>query len=66
MRQLYPNSMIIDSGNECLCRADDYKGGLLIVRVIDEETHVIEEILSRIHKDITISFIASTKDLFRY
>jgi len=66
VRALYPTKMEIDSANECTCRADHYDGGLLVVRVVDNEPHVVEEILSRIRCSYSVSFMASTNELFRY
>ena len=66
LKDTYPKKMTIDSANECTCKADNYEDGLLIVRLIDEDEYVIKEILEKVPKDVTISFLASTDNLFKH
>ena len=66
LREIYSKKMNLDSANECTCKADDYEDGLLVVRVSDEDDYVIKEILDKVPRDVTISFLASTDKLFRY
>ena len=66
LRETYQKKMNLDSANECTCKADDYEDGLLVVRVSDEDDYVIKEILDKVPRDVTISFLASTDKLFRY
>ena len=66
MRELYPKKMNIDASSECLCKMDLYTGGLVTIHVIDADSHVIPEILKKVHEETALAFIASTEELFRY
>ena len=66
LRSIYQRKMNLDSSDECTCKADNYEEGLLVVRVSDEDEYVIQEILDKVPKDVTISFLASTDKLFKY
>ena len=66
LRNSYHKVMNLDSSNECTCKADNFEEGLLVVRVTDDDSYVIAEIMEKLPKGITVSFIASTDKLFRY
>lgn len=66
MRDLYSQKMNIDSSNECLCKMDQYQGGLVIVHVTDEEPEIVPQILEKAPSGTAIAFVASTEELFKY
>ena len=64
--QYSPNVMTIDTGNQCPCKIENFKGGLVIVRIPDNEPNTLDEILPYLPDETGVAFIASTETQFRY
>ncbi|KAH0794709.1 hypothetical protein GPJ56_001461 [Histomonas meleagridis] len=64
--QYSPNIMNIDTGNQCPCKIQSFKGGLVIVRIPDNEPNTLDEILPYLPEETGVAFIASTDTHFRY
>jgi hypothetical protein len=66
VRNLYPPEMKIDTSDECPCAIKKYSGGLVIVRVPDNDQAVVGEVVQALPWNTAIAFISSTDNLFRY
>ena len=64
--QYSPNVMEIDTANQCSCKIMDFQGGLVIVRIPDNESNTLNEILPYLPEETGVAFIASTETNFRY
>ena len=64
MMAMYDKKMFINSADECACKIRHYRGGLVIVRVLDSEPHVVEEIRASLLSSNAIAFVAATPTLF--
>lgn len=64
MKELYEKQMFINSADECPCKIRQYRGGLVIVRVLDNEPNVVEEVRASLLSSNAIAFVASTQNLF--
>ena len=65
MKNFFPNQMIVDALNECPCKVDHYKDGLLIVHVADNEPEIFDEVLEKLPSTIPLIFVASNNELFK-
>lgn len=65
VKSLYQHKMTLDPLNECTCKAENFKSGLIIIHVSDDEPQVVEEVLNLLPNDTTVAFLASTEKLFK-
>jgi hypothetical protein len=66
VRRLYPSEMKIDAGQQCTCALKRYAGGLLVVRIPENDVRVVSEVVQHLPKDSGIAFISATQTLFRH
>jgi hypothetical protein len=66
VRNIYPPEMKIDTGDECACAIKRYAGGLVVVRIPDNESKTVSEIVKYLPKGTAIAFLSATDNLFRY
>jgi hypothetical protein len=64
MREIYSQELTIDAANECACKLRYYKGGLVTVRVPDEELEVVDEAVKKVPEGTAFAFIPAIGDLF--
>lgn len=57
VESLYEKVMPIDSAHECLCKMKNYKGGLLIVTVLDSEPNVVKTVLESLPSGSAVAFV---------
>jgi hypothetical protein len=57
--------MSLDASRECACKLQYYTGGLVTVRVPDEEKVSVEEVVAKLPSGTAIAFIAVNGDLFK-
>lgn len=65
MREIYDAVMDIDSKNECVCKLRYYHGGLVVIRVADNEDIAVQEALEKLPEKTTLAFVAASGDLFK-
>lgn len=65
LKELYPNPMMINAANECPCKINHFRSGLVIVRVPDNEIGTVSEVVSKLEPNVAIIFVASTPTLFQ-
>ncbi|EAY15249.1 hypothetical protein TVAG_393920 [Trichomonas vaginalis G3] len=61
----YSKKLTLISYDECTCKAEKFQEGLIVVRVTEDDTYIVEEVLGKLPEDVTVSFIATTENLFR-
>lgn len=61
----YNEMMTIDTRKHCPCKIRDFKGGLVVVRIPDNEPETLDEIIPYLPQGTGIAFIASTPTLFK-
>ena len=66
MKEMYPTQMIIDTENECACKIRQFHGGLVLVKVLDSDSRVVDEVVDGLPEGTAIAFIASTPTLFKF
>ena len=64
MRHNYDAVMDIDSKNECVCKLRYYHGGLVVIRVADNEEIAIQEALEKLPEKTSLAFVAANGELF--
>ncbi|KAK8866808.1 hypothetical protein M9Y10_009776 [Tritrichomonas musculus] len=64
MRHDYEAVMDIDSKNECVCKLRYYHGGLVVIRVGDNEDIAITEALEKLPEKTSLAFVAANGELF--
>ena len=64
MRHDYDAVMDIDSKNECVCKLRYYHGGLVVIRVADNEEIAIQEALEKLPEKTSLAFVAANGELF--
>jgi hypothetical protein len=65
MQEMYSKEMTVDAARECACKLQYYTGGLVTVRVPDDEKISVEEVVAKLPNDTAIAFIAANEDLFK-
>lgn len=66
MREQREYKLKIDANHECACKASWYRQGLLEVRVPDTKPNIPGIVLRKIQTNVSIAFIYSTDELFKY
>jgi hypothetical protein len=64
MREIYPQELTIDGGNECACKMKYFKGGLVTVKVPDDDLEVVDEVVEKAPPGTAFAFIVASDDLF--
>lgn len=64
MRHSYDAVMDIDSKSECVCKLRYYHGGLVVIRVADNEEIAVSEALEKLPEKTSIAFTAANGNLF--
>ena len=63
-QQHYKHALHVDTRSECPCKLRYYEGGLVIVRIADNEESIVQEVLQDLPSKISIAFVAQNGNLF--
>lgn len=53
----YERVMFLDSAHECLCRMRNYEGGLVVVKVLDNEPGVVSRVIESLPSGSAVAFV---------
>jgi hypothetical protein len=63
IRERYSEELKIDAANECACKIRYFKGGLITVRVSDEDIEAVDEVVAKLPPGTAIAFTVGIPDL---
>ncbi|OHT05200.1 hypothetical protein TRFO_27137 [Tritrichomonas foetus] len=65
MKKHYKDFLYIDARSECVCKLRYYSGGLVIIRVNDNDGESVTEVIDHIGTKNPLAFVAAYGDLFK-